>query len=122
MESEMQDPKIVEYLKLEQRLFPVAGVILIAGNDGKMDDTFRIDLKLEMHRVDADSGVRLSLAFFGVRELVLRQPHLSELHIGVLKINSIRDRQWDGLNYQVADSEKEILSFLCLDFDVISLE
>lgn len=38
-----------------------------------------------------------------------------------LEIESIRDRQWEGLNWELHDYEDERLEFLCRDIEVVSV-
>jgi hypothetical protein len=77
---------------------------------------------LELRSAGTATRAKLLLTFFGVRNLTLRQSRLSELRIGTLRVDSIRDRQWEGLNYRVVDDEDEVLSLLCLDFDAVYVE
>jgi hypothetical protein len=54
---------------------------------------------------------RLELQFHGVRRLTFVQSELSMTELS-LRIESIRDRQWEGLNYSVVDDDAA-LSLLC---------
>jgi hypothetical protein len=54
---------------------------------------------------------RLELQFHGVRGLTLEQSELSVTTLS-LRIESIRNRQWEGLNYSVVDDDAA-LSLLC---------
>ena len=119
------DPKITEYYRCEPRWFPIARsfriveIVEIVESDRQAAPAIRIDLHIELGPIDRTDTATLRLTFFDVRQLKLQQPQLSHWPVGPLFITSIRDRQWEGANYGVSDSENESLSFICRDFEVM---
>jgi hypothetical protein len=61
----------------------------------------------------------LKLKFEGVRDLRLIQPDWSLLELPVLEIHSIRERQMEGLNYEVRESDNDTVAFTCRTFSVL---
>jgi hypothetical protein len=62
------------------------------------------------------AGTRLRLTFKGVTDLRIGELEgLLSLH---LEARSIRDDQLEGLRYRVVESEYDIFSFYCFDFEV----
>jgi hypothetical protein len=56
----------------------------------------------------------LNVTFEGVRNLKIE--NIEHMDVLVLDITSIRERQLEGLNYQVVENEEDAISFLCRDF------
>ena len=72
-------------------------------------------LEIELLQDEAKSP-RPLLTFVDVTQLEIQQPQLSLFQSGFIEIRSIRDRQWEGINYDVKSEEGE-LSFLCRSFE-----
>jgi len=55
--------------------------------------------------------------FSGVRNLKYITDSFSVLYFSFLEIVSVEDRQWEGINYQVFESEQDSdFSFYCREF------
>ena len=90
--------------RLEIRKSTVSGV-----NNVCVDVELRANLETD--------GRRLTLSFAGVVDLKLTPPGTSRLHFSYIEVLSIRDRQWEGRNYMVFETEQDAdFSFLCRDF------
>jgi hypothetical protein len=68
---------------------------------------------------ELEDSRRLILLFFGVRELKFNQPSLSLHKMSLIEIDDIDDRQWEGINYRVKESEEDSMSFYCQRFDAV---
>ncbi len=71
------------------------------------------DLTFALRRDSGDEGSLLSLRFHGVALL-----HLSDFGGGLtqvmcLRVEDVRERQWENLNYSVSDLEDDRVRFLC---------
>ena len=58
----------------------------------------------------------LRLKFEGVAQIEVHQ-RWQRLFLSLLEIFSIREQQWEGLNYYVHDTEEDVLSFYCYRFE-----
>ncbi len=84
---------------------------------GKRDGVQEIILEIELRARNATDNRRLLLTFTGVTEFKYFPPNV--FAFSSLEIISIRDRQWEGLNYRVFESEQDTdFSFFCRDFSV----
>jgi hypothetical protein len=111
------DP-ISHYHSLEPRQFPI---ILQVVMQQLTTLPPHLTLTLELGAAAGD-GRRLRIVCTNVCQLRIVQPPLSLVQIPWLEIRSIRDRQWEGLAYQVHDPEDDILMFLCADFHAALVE
>ena len=65
---------------------------------------------------DADTR-RLILSFGGVKNLKFIPPQDSVLYFSFIDVASIRNRQWENVNYHVFETEQDAdFSFICRDF------
>lgn len=73
---------------------------------------------LEMHlaRSPGCDLEHVRMRFENVRQFRLLQPQWSVFQVEPFDIKSIRDSQWEGINYEV--KERELLSFICRMFTV----
>ncbi len=79
------------------------------------DGVHEITLEIELRAKDAADNRRLALTFDGV-SILKYVPSPGELAF-FLEIISIRERQWEVINYRVFESEQDTeLSFFCRDF------
>jgi hypothetical protein len=113
----IEEEKIEHYYSLKPISFPILIKFelkqnVIAG------ETPTLDVSVVMRSRDKHETKSLNLFFEGVRELRLSQPSLSEFHIPFIKIDSIKDSQWEDLTYKVKDEEESTFSFLCKNFEV----
>lgn len=77
-----------------------------------------IDLRLGLRGNAAYPQRRLALAFFGVSRFRFVPGPFVPVRV-LLEIVCIRDRQWEGVAYQVFNVEQDVeLSFYCRAFDV----
>ena len=79
------------------------------------------NLTFSLRRDSVDEGSLLSLRFHGVALL-----HLSAFGGGLtqvmcLRVEDIRERQWQHLNFSVSDLEDDRVSFLCRSIECIEL-
>lgn len=79
----------------------------------------RCDLMLALRRDLVGDGPLLSLNFHGVALL-----HLSDFGGGLtqvmsLRVEDVRERQWEYLNYSVFDLEDDRVSFLCRSIECV---
>jgi len=81
-------------------------------NDGRGPIAY-IDLVLGSEHQEA---TRLYLSFSGVLNVRLTPPPRMLLSLSLLTISDVRDRQWEGVSYEVKETEHDTLSFLCRDF------
>ena len=77
------------------------------------------DLTFALRRDSVDEGPLLSLRFHGVALL-----HLSDFGGGLtqvmcLRVEDVRERQWEYLNYSVSDLEDDRVRFLCRSIECI---
>lgn len=113
----IEENKIEHYYSLKPISYPVLVKFelkqnLIAG------ETPTLDVLVVMQSREKHGHKSLNLFFEGVRELNLSQPSLSEFHIPFIKIDSIKNSQWEDLSYKVQDEEEGSFSFLCKSFEV----
>ena len=76
-------------------------------------------LTLALRHGSVGEGPLLSLKFHGVARL-----HLSDFGGGLtqvmcLRVEDVRERQWECLNYSVADLEDDRVRFLCRSIECI---
>ena len=101
--------KILVRLELSQYLDPVGLERLTVEIDIKTDWTEQKVLRITLN---------------GVQGTSLRVPQRNGVRV-YLVIDSIRDRQWDGLNYMLESRERdaeEEISILCESFTVRTIE
>ncbi|MFP4307499.1 MAG: hypothetical protein ACLFQQ_09795 [Desulfococcaceae bacterium] len=111
--------KSIEYY---YSLNPIAYPILVKfelkqKNTPGQTPTLEVIILLQSREENEDSQLKLS--FEGVRELNLSQPSLSEYHIPFIKIDPIKDSQWENLVFKVKDEEEGTFSFFCKNFEAI---
>ncbi len=111
------DEAIRQYLSLSPRRFAVLEEVEVrqrsTGGAPATELTLELWLRASENE-DADSQ-RLYLSFENVSELKINSRGFFQ--IPLLEIVSIRDSQWEGLKYRVADTEENQLSFYCRRFD-----
>jgi hypothetical protein len=89
------------------------------------DHIVLVELRLRMFEHEEDDDCqRLVLSFSGVRDLKVHFQGF--MLLPVVHIRSIRQYQWEKLNYEVKDAENQSFSFVCENFkaslEEISLE
>ncbi len=81
------------------------------------DGAWETVIEIELRPKDTADSRRLVLSFKGVRNLKYIPASLSVLCFSFLEIVSAQDRQWEGVNYHVFESEQDTdFSFLCREF------
>lgn len=113
----IEEEKIEHYYSLKPISYPILVKFELKQNS-IIGETPTIDVLVVMLSRDKHEPKSLNLFFEGVRELSLNQPSLSEFNIPFIKIDSIKDSQWEGLTYKVKDEEEDTFSFLCKNFEV----
>jgi hypothetical protein len=108
--------KIERYHSAHPLRFPILGDMAIEQVATYSEPARRLDMTIRLRSERGDQW--LTLKFYGVQELVLRQPTLTEIRVSALELTSIRELHWENLKYKVRESEENIFSFYCSDFDV----
>ena len=112
-----EDQKIKDYYALKPLQFDILVKIELEQLTPPEASPPELNLEIVLRPGDDADNRRLRLSFFGVNELVLRQPPLSLFGFPHIEINSIRENQWEGLSYSVT-CEEDAISFVCKSFDV----
>ena len=112
---EESDPLLVEYHALHPTRFPIVERLELRQQLSLGGAPPSLELYLEMCSESGDQSGRLLFRFSGVTGLRLSHQY-SLLQLPLLEIRSIKERQWEGLNYKVRGSDEQILSFYCRDF------
>jgi hypothetical protein len=108
--------RIQAYYALKQIDFPVLHSLDIR-QVRTPGSPVEVSLRILLGRVEDPGGMYLTLSFSGVRDARIKQPEIGLFELPVIEISSIRERQWEGLNYCVRESEDDTLSFLCGSFE-----
>jgi|GEM_PF-4864524 len=108
--------KIERYQSANPLGFPILEQITIEQIATYSEPVLRFDMTVKL-RSEA-GGQWLVLKFYGVQELVMRQPMVTEIRVSSLELLPLHEFQWENLKYKVAESENDIFSFYCLDFDI----
>lgn len=77
------------------------------------------DLTFALRRDSVDEGPLLSLRFHGVALLNLSDFGGGLTQVMCLRVEDIRGRQWEYLNYSVSDLEDNRVRFLCRSIECI---
>lgn len=116
MQDGDEDPKIQRYLTVRRDLKPSA--------IERMEFSSRSEagtgpvLTLILRPLGHGDERRVRLVFDNVGDLSFG-PGVFTPYLSLLEILSIRDRQWEGLNYRVVNDEQDNgLRFYCCDFDM----
>ena len=64
----------------------------------------------------AEGAELLTVACAGVRGLTFTQPWTSDMKLHWLDVTDVRDRQMEGIGFEVVDLEREWLSFTTATF------
>lgn len=110
------DVKIERYQSANPLGFPILERITLEQVATYSEPILRLDMTVKL-RSEA-GGQWLVLKFYGVQELILRQPTLTEIRISSLELLPLHELQWEHLKYKVTESEEDIFSFYCFDFDI----
>ena len=105
---------IDNYYSLNPAAFGIVGVIELRQMPSFDNTPPEFMMKIELRNDQNDSRLRLSFA--DVKQLIIRQPSWSLFQIGLIDIRSIKERQWENINYEVKSEDDEI-SFLCSSFE-----
>ena len=110
-----EDKTIEYYYSLKPTVYCI--LVKLEINQVCIDDmTPELEIMILLRSQDSNNTKHLKLLFEGVRELKLNQPSLSEFNIPFIKIDLIKNLQWEDLAYRVKDEEDESVSFLCKKF------
>ena len=105
---------IDNYYSLNPAAFGIVGVIELRQLLPPANTPTELMMEIELWQDQNDSRLRLSFA--DVKRVIIRQPPWSLFQVGLIDIRSIRDRQWENINYEVKSEDEEI-SFLCRSFE-----
>ena len=109
------DDKVAQFISLKPTTFH--RVVLLEVRQGSMEDEYETHLKMELRPSDPQDKRRLILSCEGVRTMNLVTPDDSLFYFVSLQIRSIREDQWEGLNYKVYEDEQDSeFMFYCYDF------
>ncbi len=78
------------------------------------------ELELQMRTERRDPAARIRLRFIGVHKLRIEDWPPGEVSLGSFEILDIRDRQLEGLNWQIQDYEQDAISFFCRNVEIVS--
>ena len=113
-----RDDRIDHYYALHPVDFSVLVSLCLEQRFPSQNEPAHQLLQLELRPIDEADPRRLVLSFSGVQQLRLTPIPSSVMSLSPFDILSIRDRQWEEVNYEVREIEQEDqLSFLCRDFD-----
>jgi hypothetical protein len=107
--------KIENYYSLLPTKFSVLRRMVVE-QEIASDTAPQINVTFELGSNEIGVDDKLVLQFMGVRQLQLNQPSWSLVALTLIEIASIRDSQWENINYKVAETEEDIFSLLCRDF------
>lgn len=112
------DEVIDKYWSFNPRLFSILDRLEMYQKSTGESPAHMLSLKiwLRASEDESDDLRRLYLSFDTVSELKINPR--SFIQIPVLDIVSIKEYQWEGLKYRVADTEENQLSFYCKQFEV----
>jgi hypothetical protein len=117
---EIEDASIAHYRSLHPLDYKFAEKITVNQlSPFSDDDTCKKTVEIILIKKTDHRLSRLYLNFEGISDFHLNLSN-SMLQFPLLEITSIRDRQWSGVNYQVAETEFDLLSFYCESFTVHS--
>ena len=78
------------------------------------------ELQIEMHLQHKKySGYRLRILFRDVRALRLMSQLDYNHGLGYVIVEDVRDRQWDGISYEVREGEDEGFQFYCSGYELL---
>lgn len=115
------DASIDRYYSLRPLAFPVLDELAVTQSVMENGASLRLNLTVRLRSNNPLHEKALMLTFHGVVELSLQMPRISQVLLP-LTVRSIRDWQWDSLNYEVNESEDDILSFFCESFDAMMVD
>ncbi|HEY3266218.1 MAG TPA: hypothetical protein VGM37_04780 [Armatimonadota bacterium] len=78
---------------------------------------FTLSLRIRFMSREPGDPRRLHLAFHGVRNLRIAQPEGAMLSGLYLDIRDIRNRQWEGIAFEVVETEEDVIHFICRSFE-----
>jgi len=109
---------INNYYSLHPAAFGIVDVIELRQSPSSDNTPAELIMEIQLRHDQNDSRLRLSFA--DVKQVMIRQPSWSLFQVGLIDIRSIKERQWENINYEVKSEDDEI-SFLCRSFEA-SLE
>ena len=80
---------------------------------------YSYSLLLEMAEQPSGRARAVSIQFNGVADLNMRGVGGGLSQIMGLKVETIKERQWERLNFRVTDFEHGKIEFLCRDYEVV---
>ena len=80
---------------------------------------YSYSLVLDMADGPSKGARAVSIKFDGVANLNLREIGGGLSQIMGLEVESIKERQWESLNFRVTDFEHGKIEFLCRDYNVV---
>lgn len=116
-EDSLSDPLVAQYYSLKP--FNFHDVERIEVRQTTSDEGYTTFLDMEVRHINLEENRRLFLTFNGVLNLRLTPPMRMVIQIITLEVRSIKERQWEGANYSVKETEHDTVSFLCRDFTAV---
>jgi hypothetical protein len=90
----------------------------VVGPDGDPDHVIELTIRTD----EGEPATALSLRFTGIRGFHVKDFGGGRARIVGFDIESLQDRQLEGIRYQVLDYENDDLGFLCRDVEGASVE
>jgi hypothetical protein len=112
--AEMQDEVLELYQSLTPSKYVVLDEVTIRQDTPVEGLKSYVTIELKLSSQGAEDGI-LHLHFYDVVDLRVNLPS-GYNQIGYIKIVSIREQQWEHLNYRVDGTENNALSFYCSHF------
>lgn len=109
------DLSLTNYHALKSSKFSSIEKITIYPDLNAVDAISQLSIDIELSSNDTNA-IFLSLSFKGVQQIKINSDN-SYMHESVLDIISIRERQWENLNYFVKEKETGWISFYCSTFE-----
>ena len=77
----------------------------------------KYNLTLILTALKGEDALDLKASFFDVMEIKIG--NISDMHCSFLAIDDISSWQWEGVSYQITDSENDAFSFKCAKFEIL---
>jgi hypothetical protein len=103
------------FLAIEPSKYATLDKLVIAQDSPPGDLTSYISVEIELLGKQFEDGM-LHIKFFGVQQLQIKMEKSYHAY-SILSIISIKERQWDQLDYAVREREENIFSFFCAYFE-----
>jgi len=114
--TDQPDHLIEEYYSLHPVSFTFVEDFHVRQVRKSKSDAYEVYLDMELRHQNAEDSRHLILSFQGVRNIRFTPPTRMIIQMIHLEITSIRANGWEGINYDVRETENDTLSFSCEGF------